>query len=356
MATMESEGSSRGTYPILLVPKGLDYHNFYSSAQQRPIEPTKPTKHSYSASFRFDSEDWLRTVLCVAGMVAAPYVIRFFDEKLYPIWTVGVWLVLHYVIYHPFDRHAEAKSRVAQHDKDYEDQMKAYATALSRYNAEVEHYDSFIGSRSREQQIETEKRAMVRNSLAKTSYYPKSTSLTGQLVGASEGILYTALRDRFPDRMRRDISIDIPAHRGYTPKFAFRPDMVYHDKASRLSIAIEVDEPYVYSTKEPIHYYGVNIDNPLAGADDEINDGLLWSGWIVVRFTERQVVQNTTACVDFIEQLHKQVVLQEELINIRTFVGYYHFPHNTRDLRWTLAEAYAMAATDYRKSYLKGSR
>ena len=73
----------------------------------------------------------------------------------------------------------------------------------------------------------------------------------------------------------------------------FQPDFTIIDERNdfNLFMDIEVDEPYVSDTREVIHIKGQD-----GFRDKYFND----SGWIVIRFTEKQVYQNVLGCCLFI--------------------------------------------------------
>lgn len=72
----------------------------------------------------------------------------------------------------------------------------------------------------------------------------------------------------------------------------FFPDIVLNTKTG-LYIDIEIDEPYVGNTKEIIHYY----DPESKYYCDEIrNNFFLESGWIVIRFSEKQIIKSSLSC------------------------------------------------------------
>lgn len=285
-------------------------------------------------------------------MVLAPFVLKWFFVKDYLLWIIGAELLLLYQIYRPFGEHSAALERVRGHDEEYAAKKRAYDVALIKYQNDLAHYTSYSETKARKARIAEEKLATLRQALSATSCPRGSVPLDGQLIGASEGTLYAHLVKRFPGKMRRDVGVEI--HYGSVRRmqtYTFRPDMVFHDDASKLTIAIEVDEPYVYATKEAIHYIWVDGENPRPGPDDEMNERMLRSGWVVVRFSERQVVQLTQACVSFIAHLRDDLCLREQLIDVHRFMGYYNFPDRERDLRWTAQEAEEMAFRDYRNTY-----
>lgn len=58
-------------------------------------------------------------------------------------------------------------------------------------------------------------------------------------------------------------------------KYPYQPDYVFHYDERDLYIDIEIDEPYAYHSKKPIH-----ID------DNKRNNYFLQKGWSIIRFAE----------------------------------------------------------------------
>jgi hypothetical protein len=85
------------------------------------------------------------------------------------------------------------------------------------------------------------------------------------------------------------------------------PDFIFHEPTTNLKIDIEIDEPYVLSTGEPIHFD--YLENPnlynsdILNIDDERNLFFQSKGWFVVRFSEEQVIKNGRGCCKFLAQL-----------------------------------------------------
>jgi very-short-patch-repair endonuclease len=111
--------------------------------------------------------------------------------------------------------------------------------------------------------------------------------------------------------------------------------------SSGLSIDIEIDEPYVGHTKEPHHC----IDQ---GKDEIRNEFFISNNWVVIRFSEKQVVKYPYRCCKVIAQAIAQVT------GDYTFISRLQ---NTPDLpvepMWNIKQAQKLAKLDYRKTYLQ---
>jgi hypothetical protein len=80
----------------------------------------------------------------------------------------------------------------------------------------------------------------------------------------------------------------------------YEPDIVLFDKSLNLYIDIEIDEPYDGYYRYPTHYTNPEDDVK----QDNIRDLFFTeSGWIVIRFTEKQVHCEAYDCIDYIKNV-----------------------------------------------------
>lgn len=80
----------------------------------------------------------------------------------------------------------------------------------------------------------------------------------------------------------------------------YEPDIVLFDKKINLYIDIEIDEPYDGYYRYPTHY--INPEDEVK--HDNVRDLFFTeSGWIVIRFTEKQVHCDAYKCINFIKNV-----------------------------------------------------
>jgi len=110
-----------------------------------------------------------------------------------------------------------------------------------------------------------------------------------------------------------------------------------------LIIDIEIDEPYSGNTKEVIHYYDLSKKE---FSDNTRNNYFLSNAWIVIRFSEQQIIEEPDSCCKFIGNILHYV---NHKINLDVF-------KEIKDISsvkiWSKKEADEMAYFDYRKNYL----
>lgn len=123
---------------------------------------------------------------------------------------------------------------------------------------------------------------------------------------------------------------------------SYSADFIVIHTLSGLGIDVEIDEPYAGKSKKPTHCCD-------ADRDMRRNQLFLEWNWIVVRFTEKQVVQAPLSCCKFLAQAIafvtgdrsylKQLETEPDLLSVKP---------------WTTREARAMAKSNYRLTYLSG--
>ncbi len=109
---------------------------------------------------------------------------------------------------------------------------------------------------------------------------------------------------------------------------------------SGLSIDIEIDEPYVGHTKEPYHC----IDQ---GKDKIRNRFFTSNNWVVVRFSEKQVVKYPYRCCKVIASVIARITADYTFLDRLQNV-----PNLPIEPMWNIKQAKKWAKLDYRKTYL----
>ena len=118
----------------------------------------------------------------------------------------------------------------------------------------------------------------------------------------------------------------------------FEPDIAIVETSDTLGVRIdiEIDEPYGGYDKIPIHY---------VGCGDEFRDRNLANlGWLVVRFSEKQIFEEPDNCINYLLQLLNQID-PDFTISCQGTIP-------TSDKRWTEVEARIMAIQKYREKLL----
>lgn len=129
---------------------------------------------------------------------------------------------------------------------------------------------------------------------------------------------------------KNDVKIDVaPAM-----KNAFLPDFVIIYSDLGLLIDVEIDEPYSLESGEVIHHD--------RSRDSARNQFFTSHNWIVIRFSERQIVENPKGCVSFIENIISAIGKKDSVIETDLKI----------ESTWTYEEVHLMKLRDERKKYL----
>jgi hypothetical protein len=107
-----------------------------------------------------------------------------------------------------------------------------------------------------------------------------------------------------------------------------------------LGILIEIDEPYD-PDGSPCHCYDDR-------ADSIVNEFFTGRGWIIIRFSERQVVTNPKGCCGIIAEVVIELTQDSKL---------HHIANDAKSLKldscWSLAKSRKMFQTEFRQKYLR---
>lgn len=114
--------------------------------------------------------------------------------------------------------------------------------------------------------------------------------------GYKENYFFNQLKQNITDiEMTNNVHMVIPNFNK-----PYEPDIVLFDRNLNLYIDIEIDEPYDGYYRYPTHF--INPEDEIK--QDNIRDLFFTeSGWIVMRFTEKQVHCQTYECIDYIRNV-----------------------------------------------------
>lgn len=222
----------------------------------------------------------------------------------------------------------EYEKKKTNYKSDYEDSIKDYKLKYSFYELEKTFWDLGALDSQKDEYINNYRREKLFEFLKKNTVAPTINSNIYRK-GVSESDFYNALRIKSKNF---DSSVGLKIDSFYS-KRTYKPDITYFDK-NNLVIDIEIDEPYVGRTGEPIHYSHVDYDR-----DKFFNN----CGWIVMRFSEKQVVTQEKECVDFIMKFINNIEkgIRTDLEN-----------DIKKEPKWTKEKAHKLAFARYRNTYL----
>jgi|WetSurMetagenome_2_1015567.scaffolds.fasta_scaffold04149_4 hypothetical protein len=227
--------------------------------------------------------------------------------------------------------------------KQYELRMFFYELSKKTYLADLEEYDERI-SQYKEELEELEAPEYIeeyRNELFKKFYTqiakPEKSEKSQYRVTLSRFLaerlnLHIGNAEGYPSQIQTDgcLIIDKGDFKAYYP------DIILHHYP--IVIDIEIDEPYVDSTGEPIHFLGYN---------DIIEKILLEKYWCIIRFTEKQVVHYPDICCFKVIQFIYEMTRNEFYLSL--IKDKFPLPEEPQ---WSKEEAYQMAYKRTRNNYL----
>jgi len=135
-----------------------------------------------------------------------------------------------------------------------------------------------------------------------------------------------------------DVHLTIPFYN--TP---YEPDIVLIKRDINLYVDVEIDEPYDGYYRFPRHNYSQDEVTGVTHKKDDTRDLFFTeSGWVVIRFTERQIHQQEAQCVAYI----KAVI--DSILNLDSEVPTACIP----EPQWDYQQAIRWAKAHYREKYL----
>ena len=164
-------------------------------------------------------------------------------------------------------------------------------------------------------------------------YRRRKAALRGYTEENFEHMLRTSFKNSTNYKVFGDVSILISER-----SHPYEPDIAIVETSDSYGVRIdvEIDEAYGGYDKTPIHY---------VGCGDEFRDRNLANlGWLVVRFSEKQIIQEPENCIYYLQQL---ICLIDSNFAI-TCSG----TNPTPDKCWTEVEARIMAIQRFRENLL----
>jgi hypothetical protein len=216
--------------------------------------------------------------------------------------AIGVIVAIIWMI----GRHYQAGVN-GQRKSEYDNEVKKYNTRLSKYQ-------EYRSTRSRvffSGDYRKEKLEIVKNAISRPCLKGKSRA------GRSENTLYFHLLRWFPGMIYRNYILEI-----FLESDPYVPDIIFQDIVTNIHIDIEIDEPYSLSDQAPIHCIDL-------GPDSEKKRNVFFNnhGWIVIRFSESQVLTDPESCCRFVAKV---------MFNVTRERRWLFFQYRNRN--WTYAE------------------
>lgn len=239
-------------------------------------------------------------------------------------------------------RMAVYNEKKLQYDKIYGE----YQVLLSEYKDKKKEYDKLVSTlitnEAREHYKETKRQEFLQSIKPKDRFKwiynengPKNPKLGRAEYFFRDYIL--RIKSTNPELNDFDFIFDSSIEMGDGVKYKishYWPDILVLTSRGLL-IDVEIDEPYVYDTKEPIHCI-----HPSGKSDFSRNMLFRDLNCTVIRFAERQILKHPDVCLKIIVEFENYGYLNKERI-----------PTDFFELAWSEVDAIKMAEENYRDTY-----
>jgi hypothetical protein len=330
----------RGFYPVILIPDSIRQfcadnlipilEESATSTRKPPFPP--PPRSPVSNNSRYS----LVIQLWIASVAVVMLVNWLFGMSLMAFWSslvcasvsaVAAFSYLRFVDFQVRDRY---KQRLA----DYQQQLSKYESyqlrRLQSKGKEMEQYNSMLQERYK----------WLLRLLKKIVHPPASQGKGGVQQGVSEKQFFVYLCRYFSGFYDFCMGGEFPIP---GTSLRYTADFILVHQRTGLAIDIEIDEPYDGRTGKPHHC----VDR---GKDSQRNQFFLERNWVVIRFSELQVVKYPDSCCRVIARVIFQITGDYRgLVQLENVVDL--LSHK----QWTVKEATYMAKNKFRNSYLRRS-
>ena len=314
-------------YPIILVPSAIQnaqiaeppvktIEQFTGPEPRKPGEPPKKFYGKGTAIWSF------------IAVITGGFASGLFSLPTLPCVVFFLLLAVSRVIY-LFQSYPE---RLKEHKND----VKKYEKDMIDYRVKRNSYPVYVEEQRTPEKIKSYREERLSEVLRNTVSYDGSNG--NALTGLNEPKLYNALKKYFSNSIHKNLIVQNPK---YDLGFHYTPDCVYIDRNLNLYIDIELDEPYttVEGEIKPIHH-------ETSSKDVKRNNHFNSRGWIVIRFSEEQVVCNVESCCKTVAQVIAGITGDNSILN-----AFRNIPDLTPMRQWTYEEAIEMAKKHYRNNY-----
>ncbi|MEA5536788.1 hypothetical protein [Crocosphaera sp. XPORK-15E] len=333
-------------YPVILIPKVLQAQREHLP---QPIKPTYPNRPKQPPPLPPEPQPLnVKAFLTWGGMglfisIVSGLLLSVFS----PGWGAAIMslgLVISLILIginasvqlKSFPQRKQAHEELQQR---YLLRLDNYAIALAKFDNKQANYGTALREYGEalklwEQQVKGNQNQLPSILTDLVSYQGINSQAKR---GHSEERFEGYLKQYFGNKIKTGVWLQ---NTDYDKGFHYTPDFAYIDEETNLHIDIEIDEPYGYKRRQPLHY--LNLEKEII-RDEFFLDCL----WIVIRFSEEQVVKYPQSSCKEIAKIINEVTGNDSILSRFLEV------ENIEPIeRWTYEEALEMASQDYRKGYL----
>lgn len=195
-----------------------------------------------------------------------------------------------------------------------------YNKATSEYESEIKKLESEVKKRRNELEITILNKHLDED---KIDLIPVENTKRGR----TELFFLQYLYNEFKTNVKIDLAPDM-----HKP---FQPDYILEIPSLNLTIDVEIDEPYVLGSGEIIHHERTR--------DSDRNNFFISNNWIVIRFSEKQIVKTPAECVKYIKDVISAIEQKNTSLSTNIEI----------ERQWSYEEAILMKEQKVRENYLK---
>lgn len=329
-----SNDDRNNEYPYLFLPDAIQ-DAVDGRMPQKPVEPQppqKPTGRPVKDS-KLSLLLWVPLILISAILIVLSILIHFYGGIFWAI-IIGVisGAAIRNKIVSKYD--LVTLSEKEQQEKHYANSLRSYEKKFMEYKAALTVYEDCAANYKKKSHAEYVSYLLE---VCLDKYTPPviESNLSVVRQGPAERFFFSYLKERMPDAFEIHDNIRTKHYFRKGGEAYYYPDIALRNKATGLMIDIEIDEPYVAKTGEPIH---------CLSDDDDRNHALVSDNWIVFRFTEEQIMRFPDICLAYIRTVCSSILTYTGC-NKPTSLGF-------SQKHWIDYESRKMAESNYRLNYL----
>lgn len=327
--------SIKGFYPVILIPDSISQfcadnpipvlEETATSTIKPPFPPRSPVLNN--ARYSLVIMLWIISIVVVmlVNWLSGMSVIAFWSSLVCAsVSAAAAFSYLRFVDFKVRDRY---KQRLAEYQQQLAEYESYQLHHLQSKHKQFEQYNSLLRERYK----------LLKRLLKEIVKPPAIQSKKGVQQGVSEKQFFIYLCRYFSGFYDFCMGGEFPIP---GTSLRYTADFILVHQPTGLAIDIEIDEPYDGRTGKPHHC----VDR---GKDSQRNQFFLERNWVVIRFSELQVVKYPDGCCQAIARVIFQITG-----DYRSLVKLQNVKELPPHKQWKVKEAIYMAKTQFRHSYL----
>jgi len=309
-------------YPVIMIP--IPIEKVKSSLPPKPVLTVNPPEEVGATPQKIN-----QTLIVVETAVAIPTIPLTSQLTHIPGWLLFL-AATGAIVGHTWQQIKSYPQRLNNH----REKVKNYEIEIEKYEDKVRQHEEEVKASRTPEKVSEFQYKLLSQVLKQT--IPHDNTGSDAPTGKWEGRFEKNLKRYFSDKIKIRLKVQNPK---YNEGYYYTPDFTYIDSDLKLYIDIEIDEPYIKSNGEPIHYVGLDKQRK---RDEHFNE----RQWIIIRFSEEQVAKWPNSCCKTIATIISEITKNTSILN-----QFSNIPDLQPVKRWTQDEAIQMALMKSRDKY-----